>query len=80
VLVMDEATASVDHATDANIQQMVKSDFKGNVTVITIAQRISSILDADRILVLDGGQLVEQGAPRELLASPRSRFRQLVGA
>ena len=39
ILVMDEATASVDHVTDTHIQQMVKRDFKGNCTVITIAHR-----------------------------------------
>lgn len=70
VLVLDEATAGVDHVADKAIQAGLKSFVaKGNTTVITIAHRLLTIADYDRVLVLDGGRLVEQGSVRQLLES-----------
>ena len=77
VLIMDEATSAVDAETDALIQRTVRAEF-ADVTVITIAHRLNTILDADKILVLDAGRLVEYGAPKDLMATPRSLFRQMV--
>jgi len=77
ILLMDEATASVDAATDALIQQTVRG-FEG--TIICIAHRLNTILDYDKVLVLDRGKVAEQGSPQELLANPRSRFSALVKA
>ena len=79
VLIMDEATSTVDAETDALIQRTVRSEFR-DATVITIAHRLNSVLDADTIMVLDEGQLVELGTPKELMARSGGRFRSLVNA
>ena len=57
----------------------MRSEFH-DATVITIAHRLNSVLDADKILVLDDGQLVELGTPKELMACSGGRFRALVHA
>ncbi len=67
VLILDDSTSAVDTATDARIQASFKRNLAGT-TVILIAQRISSVLSADRILVLDDGKIVDVGAHDELLA------------
>jgi len=68
VLVMDEATSSVDSSTDTMIQHMVRSAFKDSTTV-TIAHRLNTIMDCDRVMVLKDGHLVEFGAPHALVNS-----------
>ena len=73
VLVMDEATASIDYATDAKIQQTLRE--VKDTTIITIAHRLQTIVDYDKILVLDKGRRVEFDAPWELLKSENSIFR-----
>ena len=78
ILVMDEATASVDHATDVRIQQMVKRDFKGNTTVLTIAHRLHTVAFYDRILLLGGGGVQEFDTPLRLLSTHDSGFRKLA--
>lgn len=65
VLLMDEATASIDYATDSKIQETLR-EVKDS-TIITIAHRLQTIIDYDRVLVLDKGKLVEYGAPWELI-------------
>ncbi|KAF8931191.1 P-loop containing nucleoside triphosphate hydrolase protein [Dissophora ornata] len=77
VVVLDEATASVDMATDALIQKAIRVDFSTS-TVITIAHRINTIIDYDRILVMQQGQLEEYDTPRNLLNDPNSAFSVLV--
>ncbi|KAG8168019.1 hypothetical protein KVR01_003708 [Diaporthe batatas] len=68
VLVLDEATANVDHVADKAIQAGLKSFVaEGNTTVITIAHRLLTIAEYDRVLVLDEGRIVEQGTVRQLL-------------
>jgi len=69
VLVLDEATASIDNETDAMIQRMVRHAFK-DCTVLTIAHRLHTIVDSDKILVLDQGNLAEYDSPQALLAKP----------
>jgi ABC-type multidrug transport system fused ATPase/permease subunit len=66
ILVLDEATSNVDHATDALIQRTIRSAFAG-CTVLTIAHRLHTIIDSDKILMLGAGALVEFGPPTELL-------------
>ncbi|KAJ3384517.1 hypothetical protein HDU92_003551 [Lobulomyces angularis] len=84
LIVMDEATSSVDLHTDALIQKVLRSDnfiFK-NATVLTIAHRLNTVIDYDKIMVLDNGKLVEFGSPRELLGKdstdPDAWFKRMV--
>ena len=79
VLVMDEATANVDMETDKLIQEVVRSAFK-EFTILTIAHRIDTILDSDRILVLDQGRVIECDTPEKLLAKKDGIFSSLVKA
>ena len=67
VLVLDEATAAVDVETDALLQETLRSDLFSQRTIITIAHRINTIIDCDRIVVLRRGEVVEFGSPTELL-------------
>lgn len=77
ILVMDEATASVDLATDKLIQTTVRTCF-AEATVLCVAHRIATVMDYDTILCLRGGVAVEQGPPQELLRRPHSLFRALA--
>ncbi|KAH8269315.1 hypothetical protein KR018_003153 [Drosophila ironensis] len=78
ILVMDEATANVDPQTDALIQSTIRKKFK-DCTVLTIAHRLNTIIDSDKVMVLDAGNLVEFGSPYELLTqSTRKIFYGMV--
>lgn len=66
ILVLDEATSNVDPASERAIQAAI-SDIAGQRTVIVIAHRLSTVQAADRILVFENGQIVEQGSPAELM-------------
>ncbi|GLT55634.1 hypothetical protein SLA2020_287380 [Shorea laevis] len=77
VLVLDEATASVDTATDSLIQQTLKEHFSC-CTVITIAHRITSVLDSNMVLLLNQGVVEEYDSPAKLLGNKSSSFAQLV--
>ncbi|KAJ4822884.1 Canalicular multispecific organic anion transporter 2 [Turnera subulata] len=77
VLVLDEATASVDTATDNLIQQTLRQHFS-YCTVITIAHRITSVLDSDMVLLLSHGLIEEYDTPSRLLENKSSAFSQLV--
>ncbi|KAG0289416.1 hypothetical protein BGZ96_007013 [Linnemannia gamsii] len=77
VVVLDEATASVDMTTDVLIQKAIRSDF-ADATVVTIAHRINTIIDYDRILVMHDGQVAEYDTPQALLRDSRSMFSSLV--
>ena len=77
LLLMDEATSNVDNATDAVIQATIRSAFAG-CTVLTIAHRLHTIIDSDRILVLAAGVLVESGRPKDLMQVPNGSLRALV--
>ena len=73
IIIMDEATSSIDYNTEQLIQNGVMNNFKDS-TVITIAHRIKTILEYDRILVFEQGQLVEQGSPKELIDKKQGIF------
>ncbi|KAF7233037.1 hypothetical protein EG68_07481 [Paragonimus skrjabini miyazakii] len=77
ILVLDEATAAVDPVTDNLIQETIRKEFS-DCTVITIAHRLNTIMDYDRILVLHEGRMLEVGNPRELLKDTNSTFFALV--
>ncbi|XXH01325.1 hypothetical protein Hte_007683 [Hypoxylon texense] len=65
VVVLDEATASLDHVSDAAIQQVLRSAFRGK-TILAIVHRLSTVMDYDRIVVMDSGRAREIGPPLEL--------------
>ena len=67
ILVLDEATAAVDVETDALLQRTLRSSIFQDRTIITIAHRINTIIDSDRIVVLDKGRVVEFDTPTELI-------------
>ncbi|GMH36556.1 hypothetical protein BSKO_04424 [Bryopsis sp. KO-2023] len=77
ILVLDEATSNVDNTTDSLIQGTIRSAFQ-DCTVLTIAHRLRTILDYDRIMVLDGGRLMEFDTPEKLMSDPNTMFSKLM--
>jgi ATP-binding cassette, subfamily B, multidrug efflux pump len=78
VLLLDEATAAVDSASDAALRAALRASvLSAGCTVLTVAHRLSTALEADRVIVLDGGDIVEEGAPGEL-ARRAGRFAALL--
>jgi len=77
ILVLDEATASVDSATDVVIQRTLRTEFK-DCTVVTIAHRIPTVVDSDKVLVLSDGRIAEYEIPVVLLENKNSLFAKLV--
>ncbi|CAF1632625.1 unnamed protein product [Rotaria magnacalcarata] len=77
ILVIDEATANVDNATDELIQRAICDQFKA-CTVLTIAHRLRTVINSDRIMVLSNGELVEFDTPETLLSDVQSHFAILV--
>jgi ABC-type multidrug transport system fused ATPase/permease subunit len=73
ILILDEATAAVDLQTDELIQKTIREEFK-ECTVVTIAHRLNTILDYDRVMVLGAGQILEFDSPRALLDNQSSAF------
>ncbi|CCL98867.1 uncharacterized protein FIBRA_00874 [Fibroporia radiculosa] len=78
LLILDEATSAIDYATDAIIQESLRKELNNGVTLLTVAHRLQTIMDADRIMVLDAGRIVEFGKPYELLQKEAGRLRALV--
>ncbi|KAK9477077.1 P-loop containing nucleoside triphosphate hydrolase protein [Lipomyces japonicus] len=76
IIVLDEATASIDYQTDAQIQVTIRQEFSDS-TIITIAHRLRSIIDYDMILVLDDGKVIEYDKPFLLLQNKDSSFRAM---
>eukprot|EP00045_Choanoeca_perplexa_P015068 m.182226 g.182226 ORF g.182226 m.182226 type:complete len:1453 (+) comp16881_c0_seq1:165-4523(+) len=80
ILLLDEATSSADARTDQAIQDTIDNFFVGNRTLLIIAHRLETIVDADRIMVLDDGHLLEFDTPEALLSNPDSRFSELIAS
>ncbi|KZT29509.1 P-loop containing nucleoside triphosphate hydrolase protein [Neolentinus lepideus HHB14362 ss-1] len=78
LLILDEATSAIDHETDTIIQKSLRTQLPSDVTIITVAHRLQTIMDADKIMVLDAGCIVEFGSPNELLRNEKGRLRALV--
>lgn len=77
ILVLDEATANVDPYTDILIQNAIRERF-ADCTVITIAHRLNTVVDSDKVLVMDAGNVVEFGKPQVLLQDSNGAFYALV--
>ena len=77
ILVLDEATAAVDVETDELIQRTIRSEF-ADCTIITIAHRLNTVVDYDRILVLDDGRVAEFDSPQNLMRDSNSLFHSMA--
>lgn len=78
ILILDEATSAIDYKTDSIIQNSLRQELKDDVSLITVAHRLQTIMDADKIMVLDAGHIVEFDSPKELLRIKDGRLRALV--
>ncbi|XP_071509693.1 ATP-binding cassette sub-family C member 5-like [Diadema antillarum] len=77
IIFLDEATATIDNETDSLIQATIRGEFADR-TVLTIAHRLHTVLDSDRIMVLDSGHIVEMDTPDRLLADKQSVFSAMM--
>jgi ABC-type multidrug transport system fused ATPase/permease subunit len=76
---LDEATASIDFETDNLVQTTIRKEFS-DCTILTIAHRLHSIIDSDRVLVLDSGKIVEFETPQNLVHQKGLFFQMTVEA
>lgn len=77
IIILDEATSSIDNKTDELIQKTIRSSFH-DCTILTIAHRLNTIMDSDRIMVLDKGQIIEFDSPNNLLNNKNGYFYSMV--
>jgi ATP-binding cassette, subfamily B, bacterial MsbA len=75
ILILDEAASALDAESERLVQQAINR-LQGNHTILVVAHRLSTVMKADRIFVLEGGRIIESGARKELL-NLNGRFRQL---
>jgi len=78
LLVLDEATSAIDYKTDEVIQSSLRHELNTDVSLITVAHRLQTIMDADKIMVLDAGRIIEFDSPAELLKNESGMLRALV--
>ncbi|SJL07707.1 uncharacterized protein ARMOST_11057 [Armillaria ostoyae] len=78
LLILDEATSAIDYKTDSIIQSSLRHELSSDMTLITVAHRLQTIMDADKIMVLEAGHIVEFDSPKNLLANPKGKLRSLV--
>ncbi|TCD66627.1 hypothetical protein EIP91_001094 [Steccherinum ochraceum] len=78
LLILDEATSAIDYETDSVIQASLRNELDKDVTLLTVAHRLQTVMDADKIMVLDAGQIVEFGKPHDLLKDEKGTLRSLV--
>lgn len=72
-LIMDEATSALDNESELQIQKVIEN-LKGKITVLVIAHRLSTVIHSDKLIVLENGQVIEEGSPKDLLANQDSYF------
>jgi len=73
ILILDEATSALDNESEAMIQKSIEK-LRGKITVIAIAHRLSTVMASDKLVVLEGGKIVEEGTPKQLLKKTDSHF------
>jgi ATP-binding cassette subfamily C protein len=78
VVILDEATSMLDTHTEAKLHEAMR-DFLRDRTLLVIAHRLSAVREADRVLVFDNGQIIEQGSHDELVAVDGSVYQRLYG-
>lgn len=79
ILLLDEVSSSVDYATERVLEEIIRSEFK-DYTVISVTHRLDMVMDFDRVVVMDAGEVVEVGNPRMLAGEEGTRFGDLVRA
>ncbi|KKK22299.1 hypothetical protein ARAM_005011 [Aspergillus rambellii] len=79
ILVLDEATSNVDSKTDEIMQRIIREKFSSH-TILTVTHKLDSILDYDKVIVLEAGRVLESGDPYELLMDATSHFTKLYNA
>ncbi|MEI4889632.1 hypothetical protein Q8G85_26925, partial [Klebsiella pneumoniae] len=78
LLILDEATSAIDYETDSVIQKSLRTELGSDVTLLTVAHRLQTIMDSDKILVLDAGRIVEFDTPNNLLKKEGGLLKSLV--
>jgi ABC-type multidrug transport system fused ATPase/permease subunit len=79
ILLLDEVSSSVDRETERVMQEIIRAEFR-HYTIIAVSHRLEMIMDFDRVVVMDRGEVVEVGNPSALKGVPGSRFGELVAA
>lgn len=77
VVILDEATANIDVVTEQKIQTLIEKEFKGS-TMLTIAHRLNTIINSDKVMVLSFGEVLEYDSPQNLMDDPASEFSGLL--
>jgi len=72
-LIFDEATSALDSESEMQVQKVI-DNLKGKITILIVAHRLSTVVNCDRLIVLSGGKIIEQGVPRELLQNKETYF------
>ncbi|CAL1716627.1 unnamed protein product [Somion occarium] len=78
LVILDEATSAIDNKTDSTIQASLRENLGTDVSIITVAHRLHTVMDVDRIIVLSAGRLIECGRPEDLLTDANSAFYAMV--
>ncbi|MDD5016376.1 MAG: ABC transporter ATP-binding protein [Atribacterota bacterium] len=73
ILILDEATSALDNESEVSIQRALES-LRGKVTMLIVAHRLSTLMNSDKLMVLDGGKIIEEGSPQQLLKDKDSHF------
>jgi ABC-type multidrug transport system fused ATPase/permease subunit len=79
ILILDEATSALDNESESLIQQALEN-LHGKITILMIAHRLSTVMNADKLFVLENGEIIEEGVPRVLLENKGSEFSKIYNA